>query len=77
MHDSGQERERQQSLTGYGVLDTPNELQFDAIVKDAARILGTPIALISLVDEHRQWSCQFNADASRQVGAGLLRASLS
>jgi GAF domain-containing protein len=55
MHDSRQERERQQSLTGYGVLDTPNELQFDAIVKDAARILGAPIALISLVDEHRQW----------------------
>jgi hypothetical protein len=24
-----------------------------------------------------QGSCQFNADASRQVGAGLLRASLS
>ena len=55
MHDSGQERERQQSLTGYGVLDTPNELHFDSIVKNAARILGASIALISLFDEHRQW----------------------
>ena len=55
MQDVADEHERQKALTGYGVLDTPNELQFDAIVKDAALILGTPIALISLVDEHRQW----------------------
>lgn len=55
MQDVADEHERQKALTGYGVLDSPNELQFDAIVKDAARILGTPIALISFVDEHRQW----------------------
>ena len=43
MHDSGQERERQKVLSGYNVLDTPNELHFDPIAKDAARILGAPI----------------------------------
>lgn len=43
------------ALKGYGVLDTPNEIQFDTIVQDAAKALGTPIALISLIDENRQW----------------------
>lgn len=43
------------ALKGYGVLDTPNEPEFDAIVRDAARLLDCPIALISLVDEQRQW----------------------
>ena len=43
------------ALKGYGVLDTPNEAEFDKIVREAAAILGTPIALISLIDENRQW----------------------
>lgn len=42
-------------LKGYGVLDTPNEPEFDAIVKEAANVMGVPIALISLLDENRQW----------------------
>lgn len=50
--------ERLTALKWYGILDTPNEVQFDAIVRDAARTLETPIALISLIDENRQW---FNA----------------
>lgn len=49
------EEGRLSALKGYGVLDTPNEVQFDAIVRDAAKALGTPIALISLIDENRQW----------------------
>lgn len=49
------EDQRISALKGYGVLDTPNELQFDSIVRDAAKALGSPIALISLIDEHRQW----------------------
>lgn len=49
------EAQRVSALKGYGVLDTPNEAEFDAIVREAAGVLGTPVALISLVDEHRQW----------------------
>lgn len=45
----------QRALRGYGVLDTPNEAEFDAIVREAAALSGTPIALVSLLDEHRQW----------------------
>jgi diguanylate cyclase len=43
------------SLKSLKVLDTENEGEFDAFVKAAAAVCGTPIALISLVDEHRQW----------------------
>lgn len=46
---------RNETLRGYGVLDTPNEPDFDAVVREAAKVLGTPIALISLLDENRQW----------------------
>jgi diguanylate cyclase (GGDEF)-like protein/PAS domain S-box-containing protein len=37
------------------VLDTSAEEVFDGIVRFAAEICGTPIALLSLVDEERQW----------------------
>ena len=49
------EPERLAALRGYGVLDTPNEPEFDAIVRDAARLLDAPTALISLLADHRQW----------------------
>ncbi|MEI6159785.1 MAG: GAF domain-containing protein [Roseococcus sp.] len=39
----------------YRLLDTPPEERFDDIVAVAARLLGTPIALLSLIDERRQW----------------------
>ncbi len=53
--DSSDESARLAELKGYGVLDTPNEAEFDAIVREAAAALGVPIALISLIDENRQW----------------------
>ncbi len=49
------ENERVAALKGYGVLDTPNEPEFDAIVREAAEQFGAPVALVSLVDENRQW----------------------
>lgn len=50
-----QEGTRLAELKGYGLLDTPNEPEFDAIVREAARELRSPIALISLLDETRSW----------------------
>ena len=51
----GNEAERLAALEAYEILDTAPEVAFDDLVTVAARICGTPIALISLVDEHRQW----------------------
>ena len=49
------EAERLAALRDYDVLDTPAEPQYDDLTELAARICEAPIALISLVDENRQW----------------------
>ncbi len=49
------EKERLDTLRGYAVLDTAPEKAFDDLTSLAAVVCGTPIALISLVDTHRQW----------------------
>lgn len=50
-----QETDRLVALMGYDVLDTLPEAAFDDIVFLASVICETPIAMISLVDESRQW----------------------
>jgi len=47
--------ERLDALYSYEVLDTPYEDNFDDIVDLVADVCDAPIALISLVDGHRQW----------------------
>jgi GAF domain-containing protein len=49
------EAERLHTLRGYGILDTHPEDRFDDLTRLAALICGTPICVISLVDEDRQW----------------------
>jgi len=49
------ESERLSELTSYGVLDTAPEEAFDRLTALAAEMFDTPIALVSLVDEGRQW----------------------
>lgn len=49
------ELERLKALRQYNILDTLPEKDFDDLVHLASHICGTPIALISLVDEQRQW----------------------
>lgn len=49
------ERKRLNVLWQYEVLDTVPEELFDDLTELAARICEAPIALISLVDENRQW----------------------
>jgi GAF domain-containing protein len=46
---------RRTSLASYAILDTDPEPSFDDLNLLAAFICKTPIALITLVDEHRQW----------------------
>jgi len=49
------ERKRLEVLWQYDVLDTIPEQVFDDLTELAARICEAPIALITLVDEKRQW----------------------
>lgn len=49
------ESERLHALHSYRILDTAPEAEFDRITHLAQRIFATPIALVSLVDTHRQW----------------------
>jgi signal transduction histidine kinase len=49
------EQARIESLNSYGILDTPPSADMDDLVHLATVLCGTPIALISLVDENRQW----------------------
>ena len=49
------EQERLAALASCAVLDTPPESRFDDLTELAARLCETPIALVSLVDENRQW----------------------
>lgn len=49
------ERQRLEVLWKYDVLDTPPEKGLDDLTGLAAYVAQTPIALISLVDEARQW----------------------
>ncbi|BAZ13323.1 two-component hybrid sensor and regulator [Calothrix sp. NIES-4071] len=49
------EMARLSTLRQYHILDTISEATFDDLTRLAAQICGTPIALISLIDESRQW----------------------
>lgn len=49
------EARRLARLRELAVLDTGPEPLFDELVALAARLCGTPIALVSLVDDQRQW----------------------
>lgn len=52
---SADEQQRLEALRALLILDTPPEERFDRIVEFAAAEFDVPIALISLIDEKRQW----------------------
>jgi len=49
------EQERLEDLLSYTILDTLSEQDYDNLTEIASVICNTPISLISLIDEKRQW----------------------
>lgn len=49
------ESQRLAALRRYEVLDSTPETSFDRLASMAARLFGVPIAMVSLIDERRQW----------------------
>ena len=66
------EQERLDAVRRYDILDTPPDGQFDRITALAARILGTPISIVSIVDEDRIWfKSRHGLDGVSEVGRDL------
>jgi GAF domain-containing protein len=63
------ESDRLDALRSYHILDTLPEPAFDDLVRLAAQVCQTPIALITLIDHHRQW---FKAE----IGLGVRETPL-
>jgi len=63
------EAERLAALHRYRILDTPREPDYDDVVSLASAICNTPISVINLIDEKRQW---FKAE----VGLGVRETPL-
>lgn len=66
------QKQRLQVLRSYGVLDTDAEDDFDDIVSLASNICGTPISVINLIDEDRQW---FKAEVGLNIRETPLETS--
>lgn len=55
MNNQNNEQLRLAALHSYNILDTVTEQEYDELTELAAAICSTPVSLISLVDERRQW----------------------
>ncbi len=64
-----EESERLAALRSYDILDTPAEAAFDDVTRMLAAVCEAPVALISLVDEGRQWF-------KSEVGLGIKETPL-
>lgn len=67
------EAARLAALDRYAILDTDPEQSFDDLVILASYICRTPIALLSLLDDHRQW---FKSSVGVQVRETPLEMSI-
>ncbi len=53
--DHIREKERLRELESYSILDSLPDEDYDNLTSIAAQICGTPISLVSLIDDKRQW----------------------
>jgi GAF domain-containing protein len=69
----GAEAKRLAALQAYDILDTPRESDFDDVVQVVSAICKMPIAVVNLVDQHRQW---FKAETGLGVRETPLDSSI-
>jgi len=58
---------RLETLHSLNILDTPPEERFDRLTRLAKRVLGVPMAIVSLIDENRQWSKSFASTPPSEI----------
>ncbi len=68
-----QQPERLKALYSYEILDTDREAEFDEVVALAAKICGTSVSVVNLIDAERQW---FKAEVGLGVRETPLETSL-
>lgn len=56
---------RLDAINRYEILDTPPEPQFDRIAKHVSNVFDLPMAVVSIIDAHRQW---YKASIGMKVG---------
>jgi signal transduction histidine kinase len=66
-----EEEKRLSALRGYGILDSQPEEEYDDLAKLASQICATPISLVSLVDQDRQWFKSNHGLSVRQTPRAL------
>src|SRR6266704_3011264 len=72
---SPHEAQRLQALHALELLDTPPEERFDRVTRLAARVLGVPMAFISLVNENREFlKSRYGSDLPDPSRASSLNA---
>ncbi len=65
------ETQRLSALRALSILDTDKEERFDRLTRLAAVIAGTPMAIVSLVDENRQWFKSSHGMDNRETSHAL------
>ena len=68
-----QNAERLAALRRYQILDTPRERGFDEVVELASKLCETPISVVNLIDQDRQW---FKAEVGLGVRSTPLDTSI-
>ncbi|HEX8884095.1 MAG TPA: GGDEF domain-containing protein, partial [Noviherbaspirillum sp.] len=61
-----EEQQRLDTLRALQILDTSADERFDRITHIAAKLFQVPIALVSMLDDERQWfRSRYDPDTSR------------